>query len=78
MAAFPYRSVRGLGALQVFLSVVSICLGVGDLVAGLSNWRGPGFGVYYISTGTWTGLSVTLPLFKRARCRNATKDLTVN
>ncbi|XP_078604919.1 uncharacterized protein LOC144878329 [Branchiostoma floridae x Branchiostoma japonicum] len=57
MSPFPYRSVRGLGALQVFLSVVSICLGVGDLVAGLSNWRGPGFGVFYISTGTWTGLS---------------------
>ncbi|XP_035684063.1 uncharacterized protein LOC118421026 [Branchiostoma floridae] len=71
MAAFPYRSVRGLGALQVFLSVVSICLGIGDFVAGLTFSHGVpsdspsayygfyylgGFRVFYIAAGVWTGL----------------------
>eukprot|EP00058_Branchiostoma_floridae_P014836 XP_002600324.1 hypothetical protein BRAFLDRAFT_66826 [Branchiostoma floridae] len=73
MAAFPYRSVRGLGALQVFLSVVSICLGIGDFVAGLTFSRGVpsdspsayygfyylgGFRVFYIFAGVWTGLFI--------------------
>ncbi|XP_066295687.1 uncharacterized protein [Branchiostoma lanceolatum] len=58
MAAFPYRAVRGLGALQIFLSVVAFSLGIGDLVMGsASRWQTySGFRVFYLGTGIWTGL----------------------
>ncbi|CAH1272509.1 Hypp4864 [Branchiostoma lanceolatum] len=70
MAAFPYRAVRGLGALQIFLSVVAFSLGIGDLVVGWSSlWGVPSivsstgfyyigsrFRIFYIGTAVWTGL----------------------
>ncbi|XP_078685751.1 uncharacterized protein LOC144918677 [Branchiostoma floridae x Branchiostoma belcheri] len=58
MARFPYSSARGLGGMQIFLGLAAMGLGAGDLDIGLSTMRyhGPGFRLYMLGAGIWTGL----------------------